>query len=499
MSWALATPLFAAPDEPAHVVRAASIARGTVLGHVVQRSNVAQRGGFQPIDLQGAYRVRLPEIYRSAYSAGCFAFKPNRTANCASFRGSVHTVDVLTTAGALPPAYYAVVGLLTSPLPDGAATIYGMRAVGALIAAALLASAVASIERTARPSLAAAGIALAVTPMVLFLDGVVNPGGVEISAAIAVWATGAVLAREAPDRIDRRLVARLAVSAGVLALARPLGPFWLVLIGATLVAIVARGGWTHVWRSGVVRAGAAAVAVCGIAQVAWDATVGTFNTTTTNTVGVHLGWIDATRGAIGLTFTRFDQMVGVFGWLDTSSPGLTIFVWIAGLGTMLTLATVAGNGRLAAAAFVTAVLTVLVPVVLEAPNVRAAGFFWQGRYTLPLAVGVPVVAGIAAATSPLTAMLRTSRLLVLLGVALVLGQVVAFLQALRRYMVGAHGRLLFWLHSSWAPPATAPLVITALTLGYAAFVAYLFTLRPSTGDAPVADLRRAAPVGTDPA
>jgi hypothetical protein len=479
LSWTFATPLFAAPDEPAHVVRAVSLARGTILGHTVRHSTPAERGSFRPIDLQGAYQVQLPEIYRSAYSAGCFAFKADTTANCASFRGSGRSVPVLTTAGGLPPAYYAVVGLMARPLPDGPAAIYWMRVVGALIAAALLASAVASIERTAHPGLAGAGIAVAVTPMVLFLSGVVNPSGVEIPAAVTVWATGVVLAREAPVRVDRRLVVRLAVSAGVLALARPLGPLWLLPIGATLLAVVARGGWLHLWRSAALRLGAAAVAACAVAQVVWDAAAGTFNTATTNTVGVHIPVIDATRSAIGLALTRFDQMIGVFGWLDTNSPALTTFLWIAVIGTLLTVAALVGDGRLVAAALVTAVLTVLVPVALEVPNVHAAGFFWQGRYGLPLAVGVPILAGIAAATSRLPASLRTGRFLALLGAALVVAQVLAFFQALRRYAVGAHGSLLlFWLHYSWAPPLTAPVVMLAFTLAYVGFVAWLFTLQP---------------------
>jgi hypothetical protein len=60
-------------------------------------------------------------------------------------------------------------------------------------------------------------------------------------------------------------------------------------------------------------------------------------------------------------------------------------------------------------------------------------------------------------------------------------------------MVGAHGRLLFWLHPSWAPPATAPVVVAALTLGYAAFIAHLFTLRPASGEVPVAEMRQVPP------
>ncbi len=34
------------------------------------------------------------------------------------------------------------------------------------------------------------------------------------------------------------------------------------------------------------------------------------------------------------------------------------------------------------------------PLVAEAASAPRIGFVWQGRYSLPLAIGVPVVAGL---------------------------------------------------------------------------------------------------------
>ena len=99
-----------------------------------------------------------------------------------------------------------------------------------------------------------------------------------------------------------------------------------------------------------------------------------------------------------MSFARLQQMIGVFGWLDTNSPGFTLFLWIVALGSVLTLALLVGPRRLVVATTAILVLTVLLPIALEVPSVCAAGYFWQGRYTLPLAVGVPVLAGIAAAS-----------------------------------------------------------------------------------------------------
>ena len=99
--WGLATPLFANADEPAHVVRAASVARGELVGKT-PRSKL----------LKGYTFVRVPAIYDHAgRHLNCFARRPNRDASCHTFTGSEsRTKEVITEAGHHPPAYYAVVG-----------------------------------------------------------------------------------------------------------------------------------------------------------------------------------------------------------------------------------------------------------------------------------------------------------------------------------------------------------------------------------------------------
>ena len=65
------------------------------------------------------------------------------------------------------------------------------------------------------------------------------------------------------------------------------------------------------------------------------------------------------------------------------------------------------------------------------------------------------------------------------------GQVLAFMQALRRYMVGVNGDVQFWRHASWSPPVPALGIVVVFALGYSAFVAWLFTMRFSGEAAPV--------------
>jgi hypothetical protein len=90
-----------------------------------------------------------------------------------------------------------------------------------------------------------------------------------------------------------------------------------------------------------------------------------------------------------------------------------------------------------------AVAVVAVPVVLEARSISEVGYFWQGRYSLPLAVGLPLV---AAAGSRAAA--RRPAALLLIAV-LAACHLVSYVIALGRYTVGT-GRGLGLTGGAWA-------------------------------------------------
>ena len=68
--WATALPLFGSPDEPAHVTRAVSVARGEWIGKQIP----GLTGGWR--------RVDVPQVVVSGNDVGCFAFKNAVTAAC---------------------------------------------------------------------------------------------------------------------------------------------------------------------------------------------------------------------------------------------------------------------------------------------------------------------------------------------------------------------------------------------------------------------------------
>ena len=145
-------------------------------------------------------------------------------------------------------------------------------------------------------------------------------------------------------------------------------------------------------------------------------------------------------------------MIGNFGWLTVHAPYLTIVVWTAAIGLVLALGLSVSDRRASFALLLVAAATALLPLVSEYREVPIIGPFWQGRYTLPLAVGVPIVAAYLVGASSIGARLARSRLAVVVAVALGVGQFLGFAQTLRRFTVGYNGPFRYWVRAPWSPP-----------------------------------------------
>jgi hypothetical protein len=471
--WLLATPLFGAPDEPAHAIRAASVARLQVVGEEVPT-------------FEDQLVVDAPKGYGDASgSIACYAFQRDVPVDCASVPDDTAIVPLPTSAGRHPPAYYFVAGL-PSLVSTDALGVYLMRVVSVLITAAFVASAVSSLERLRRPRVGALGILLAATPMMFFVGGVINPSAAEIPAALCLWAAGTVLAIEAPRRVDPRLVRRVGVAAIVLVLARQLAPLWLVLIALALLAVGGRGAVRALWLTRSARRWAAGIVAATILQGVWILAVRPLDPSLGDSESVKgLTTGSALRISFGESLNRLREMVGWFGWLDAPSPGLTYALWAVALGALIALAMVLGRRRMVFVAGAVALATLTAPIFFETLQAHRIGFFWQGRYSMPLAVGVPVLLALSAAMdgndgddpahalAPRAVPLRVAWLLRGTAIAVVVAQLAAFWQALRRNTVGYSGPLDFVIDPTWKPPVPAWFLIPAYLVVVLAFVAWV--------------------------
>ncbi len=190
VAWSFATPLGAASDEPTHIVKAAAVARGEFLGQPAEASS----SGGQGHEGRAVMAVVVPATFaRDGNLATCYRHHPKRNASCAPPMSTSTRLERTTTyVGRYPPLYYLIVGLPTRFLQAGSAVRF-MRVLSSLASALLLGLALAVAWRWSRARLLPLAVVLAATPMVIFLGGVVNPSGLEISASIASWTTGLVL------------------------------------------------------------------------------------------------------------------------------------------------------------------------------------------------------------------------------------------------------------------------------------------------------------------
>jgi hypothetical protein len=465
--WSIATPLFASPDEPAHVVRAASVVRGQILGSDPRKDTRA---------LHGSLIVDLPALYSSAQRVDCYAFKADTPANCASFTGSsTEERRVPTSAGRHPPWYYAVIGLPSLVMVSGMG-VRAMRLLNVALTAALLASALIMLLRFERFRLVALGFACSVTPMLLFLAGVVNPSAIEIAAGILFWIGGYTLIAEVPGRIDARVVVRVTVAGSVLALTRQLGPFWLVLIALTLLAVGGRAATRALWASRPVRIGVIVMVVACLAQMLWIGATGTLDASNSNVPGVPGSFTQLFSGSLGRGLIYYNELIGVFGWRDTAPPTAVWLFWTAVLAGVVMMGILAAPRRMVLAVLSTAALTWFIPIILEARSAGTAGYFWQGRYTLPLAVGVPILAAVGSADRRWPSSVLT-RVAWITGLALGAAQVLAFVQSIHRYTVGTRHKFDFFASTPWEPPLPALLLTVAFVVAVVAW--YLLLLAPT--------------------
>lgn len=446
--WSLASPLFSPADEPAHVVWAAAVARG--------RLNGPESRDYP--DRQVRRTVHVPAVFgRAEVVPVCHIGRTEVTADCAPpFRGSTRTADVLTQVGRYPPAYYFAVGLPSLVLPS-AAGVRVMRLVSAGIAAALLASAFVTASVMRRPAGLAVGLAVAVTPMVLFLAGSVNPSGVEIAAAIGLWSALAALLLSEPGDATSGPLVRAAVAGSALVLTRQLGPLYAALILATVAAMAGRQRLAALARRHDARRWGAAFGAVTTLAVAWIVARGTLSGLGGTRPPGELSLREVVQTSLGNnTGKNVLHMIGTFGWTDTPSPALTYYAWFACVGLVMIVGVARASRRQMLVLLGLGALAVVLPVILESLRAREIGFVWLGRYTLPLAVGIPILAATLGGNSFRAVGPRViSIVIVLVAVA----HVMAFGGALVRY--AGIGALLGGGH--WSPPGSVPGLVVAYT------------------------------------
>ncbi|MCL3862706.1 DUF2142 domain-containing protein [Actinotalea sp. K2] len=444
-AWSAAIPLMGSPDEPSHVVKAAAVARGQWSGELGPPPTDTSRPGAGTI-------VQLPDDFAAALALpNCFAFQPAVPASCQQDLAPAGpgTVAVETFAGQYPPLYYAAVGWPSLVL-GAEASVYAMRLLSALLTAGLVTWGAYRLSTVPGNGLALWGAAAAMTPMTLFLGGTVNPQGLEIALAFSFWAAClSLVARRGV--VTTSGIVHAAISGALLVNVRTSSPFWALVIVVVALVVAPSGRWRELVAHRAARWAGVAAALASVTAVAWVAVhrgVVTGGDLYPHYADLRLTLLEITGDGYGY----LANMIGNFGWLDAPAPPVTMLAWYIGAGAVILAATSLSAPIRQRAGLLLLVLAVAgSPFALQIPTATNAGLIWQGRYALPIAVGVPLLAALllggehAATRAALRRMLRGAL------VVLLVGHVAAFYWASRRYSEGLEGDL-FALTPDWSSP-----------------------------------------------
>lgn len=476
-AWAIASPISSGPDEPAHIVKAASVVRGELVGP------------------QGTYgnEVKVPNYVSWTNAQTCFVFEPAVPADCApAVEGDpAKTVLGTTTAGYNNPVYYALVGWPSLIFSDSIG-IYAMRIVSGILSSAMLALAFMLVSTWRRPTIPAIGLVAAITPMVLYVNGLVNPSAFEISGTIAAFVAMLTIVTQPDERLLRERAVILVAVSVLVANTRTISPLWIAIAVILPLLLLKGRDLAALLRRRVVLISAAIVALGAAFSVAWtpistrlasDAAAGAPATPVITTVFPDVGQSPffGFVKMITLTFTNGADMIGNFGWMDTPVPATTIVIWTMLIGAILLTGFVVLRGRPALVGVILLLLALVLPALIQAAFITTGGFIWQGRYGLPifamLIFGVAALVGTSVENSRFSAA-ALGRLVFAVIVGFIAGQGYGFLKAMRRNVIGSDTSWKQLITDpQWIPPGGVALSLALFVVGLLVLAVVVFRLR----------------------
>lgn len=382
LSWMLVVPAFAGIDEFDHVYRASGVANGQ---WTVEPTN-ATRG-------TGAWIFAESDIVAAAESE-CRFLPYTTDADCVGTPQDQGTTKIGSGAGRYNPIYYALVGYPALPF-EGRATVYAMRAVSAGLCTGLFVAGLFALRRIARTPWAWVGACAAVTPVVGYSSTIVAPNGPEIMAGFAFWC-GCLALLHTPHlpRIPSSLLMIVALSGAILVTFRSLGPLWCLLIAAGAVVATPEGfsRLSQLCRHGRFWIAAGAVAFVTLGSAWWILSMKSLliGRVETDPVSLH-----EKLSIVGTQLVLWPlQGIAAFPYRNEMASPVVYAGYLVIALVLFGFAVHFGSGRTTWALVSIMSVSALIPAVITFQTMETHGTAWQGRYSLPFAVGLFVVAGV---------------------------------------------------------------------------------------------------------
>ncbi|MGH1523633.1 DUF2142 domain-containing protein [Leifsonia sp. L25] len=491
VSWALASPIFSVPDENAHAVKAIAQVRGELVGH-------PEPGVRQLV-------VDVPPSYAVSQQLLCFAFHSETTANCGFELGDKGgTAWSATWVSTYNPIYYFVVGW-PSLVFGGSTGIYAMRVVSALFGALFFAWALQAAVASRRARWMPVAVSFAALPMVVYLNGAINPNGVEILAGLALTVSLLRLLesfgapQDEPPLLRRGMLWTIVTASAImLANARALGPLWVLLLVALCLVATGIRPFAAAFRQRSSYPWLAVILVGGVFSIGWTLVGGSLSGQAEKADAplVDASFLQGAAYMLRGTPTFAVQALGYFGWFDAPLPGWALWFAVAALVLLVALALLSARRRELVTLVVALGAAMLVPVLVQAYSVHQTGIIWQGRYGLFLDLSVLAVAGWALSRGGGGRIgFLSVRATWAIGALLWVFGCLAFVLTLRRYVVGNATPITQMLHHPhWQPPLGWMALAALFIVFSAAFFVFtgMLARRAAQPDDPSAELHAAA-------
>lgn len=444
-SWVLMQPPYSVADEPSHTIKAVASAYGQF-----DRPQVIGQFGY------GAYSYEVPKVFTSIWHSTCYNDDTRTTAACiGDFPPGTELVGTTSTAGPNPPTYYVAIGWLGRLFPSQTG-FYLMRFLGALLFCLTLTFTFALQYFKSKSRNAWISIPLLLTPAVSSFSAVINPFAFEIAAAALFWTSAFLLSDSRhPNRESKQLWGALVGSALFFSCIRPAAFVWLTMI--TFFVIISVPGNINrqlYFQDKRMRS------ILGIAFNAIVISLALSYRKQTDLVVDPANTIAPMVGPGGSVFSNilvsyrdlglfFRQLFGFFGWTSFYPPVAVPLFFLTAITFSIVIMRIS-TWRLRTSLVALMGFVYLGPVVLEGARASSLGFFYQGRYILPVAIGIPIFIWLRGEERVRN---RYSLPLTRTIVGLSAGSsIFAANYVARRFVSGTDGRILWFFDVKWSPP-----------------------------------------------
>ena len=377
IGWLLAVPPGYGIDEFDHAYRASSVASG-----------YWSPGSTQPEDGRGVLIPVADDIARAAFEP-CDNLDYTGPDNCTpvTARDADGMVLIASAAGTYNPLWYYVVGTAALPF-QGADAIVAMRVASVILCDLMLFLAAWLTIRGARSAWPLIGLSAVCAPVLVYATAIAAPNGLEYSGGVLMWAALLVMIRRGHHPIPRSYWWLLGVSASVVATVHATGPLWVgavALLTLPLTGGVLRSTWRF-QRSALLVTLAAIMASCvaSAGWILWDSNALPPDKQAYGPIPlgevVRAPVLWALQSLATLRFRGDAAPLGVYAACGALIATLILFgLWRASTSVRAVMAML--------------VLTsALVPMLLTTLSYDDIGMAWQGRYSLPLTVGITMLA-----------------------------------------------------------------------------------------------------------